>query len=98
MAEKKYDLNWRGKETVLLLKNFYFSRFLVPFHMLLTLCGRYPEIVFLHFFEWSGIFPICVADSIIALWTRSLSAAKIVSEPLVSATCWSLVLINFFMN
>ena len=40
----------------------------------------YSEIATLHFFERSGIAPICVTDSIRAVWTRSLSAAKIVSE------------------
>ena len=30
---------------------------------------------------------ICVADSIIAVWTQSLSTTKIVSEPHVSAKC-----------
>ena len=40
----------------------------------------YSEITMLHFFEQSGIAPICVTDSIRAVWTRSLPAAKIVSE------------------
>ena len=31
-GRKKYDFNWRGKEIVLLLEKFYFSRFFVPFH------------------------------------------------------------------
>ena len=31
-------------------------------------------------FERTGIVPICVADRNIALWTRSVSATKIVSE------------------
>ena len=55
--------------------------------MLFTLCGKYSNIVSLHFFERSGIVPICVADSIIAVRTRSLFATKIVSETHVSAKC-----------
>ena len=49
----------------------------------LLLCGRYSEIA--RFFERSGIVPIYVTDSIIAVWTRSVSATKIVSVRHVSA-------------
>ena len=50
----------------------------------------YSEITSFHFFERSGIAPICVTDSIRAVWTRSLSAAKIVSEQHLFAKCeWS---------
>ena len=42
--------------------------------MLFTLCGKYSE-------------TISVADSIKAVWTRSLSSTKIVSEPHASAKC-----------
>ena len=55
--------------------------------MLFSLCGKYSDIVSLHFFERSGIVPTCVADSIIAVWTESLSATKIVWETHVSAKC-----------
>ena len=54
-------------------KNFTFLASLFRF-MLFTLCGKYPE-------------AICVADSIIVVWTRSLSTTKIVSEPHVSTKC-----------
>ena len=50
--------------------------------MLFTLCGKY-----------SGT--ICVGDSIIAVWTRSLSTTKIVSEPHVSAK-WEYGVIQIF--
>ena len=33
------------------------------------------EITMLHFFEWSKIAPICVMDSIRAVWAQSLSTA-----------------------
>ena len=42
--------------------------------MLFALCGKYSE-------------KICVVDSIIAVWTQSLSTTKIVSEPHVSVKC-----------
>ena len=42
--------------------------------ILFTLCRKYSE-------------RICVADSITAVWTKSLSTTKIVSEPHVSAEC-----------
>ena len=38
----------------------------------------YSEITSLHISEQSGIAPICVTDSIRAVWIRSLSTAKIV--------------------
>ena len=47
----------------------------------------YSEITSLHFLEPSGIAPICVTDSIRPVWTRSLSAAKIVSEQHLFAKC-----------
>ena len=47
----------------------------------------YPEITSLHNFERSGIAPICVTDSIRAVWTRSLSAEKIFSERHLFAKC-----------
>ena len=47
----------------------------------------YSKIAVLHFFDWSGIAPICVMDSIRAVWTRSLSTAKIVSEQHLFAKC-----------
>ena len=47
----------------------------------------YSEIATLYFFERSGIGPICVTDSIRAVWTRSLSAAKLVSERHLFAKC-----------
>ena len=40
----------------------------------------YPKIATLHFFEQSGIAPICVTYTIRAVWTGRLSAAKLVSE------------------
>ena len=54
-------------------KNFTFLTSLFRF-MLFTLSGKYFE-------------AICVTDSILAVWTRSLSTTKIVSEPHVSAKC-----------
>ena len=30
---KKYDFKWRGKEIVLLLEKFHFSRFFVPYDL-----------------------------------------------------------------
>ena len=47
----------------------------------------YSEITSLHFFDRSGIAPICVTDSIRAVWTRRLSAAKTVSEQHLFAKC-----------
>ena len=36
-GRKNMIINWRENEIVLLLENFYFSRFLVPFHVVRTL-------------------------------------------------------------
>ena len=47
----------------------------------------YSEITSPHIFERSGIAPVCVMDSIRAVWTRSLSAEKIVSERHLFAKC-----------
>ena len=54
-------------------KDFTFLASLLHF-ILFTLCGKYSE-------------TICVTDSIIAIWTRSLFAAQTVSEPHVSEKC-----------
>ena len=54
-------------------KNFTFLTSLFHF-MLFTLCRKYSKM-------------ICVADSIIAVWTQSLSTTKIVLEPHASAKC-----------
>ena len=67
-------------------KNFTFPASLLRF-MLFKHCGKYSKIALLHLFERSGIVQICVADSIIAVWTRSVSVTKIVSERHVSAKC-----------
>ena len=47
----------------------------------------YSEITLLHFFERSGMAPISATDSIRAVWTRSISARKIVSERYLFAKC-----------
>ena len=47
----------------------------------------YSEITSLHIFEQSGIAPVCVTDSIRAVWTRSISAAKIALERHLFAKC-----------
>ena len=72
-GKKKKDFNWRGKEIVFYWKNFTFLTSLFHF-MLFTLCRKYSKM-------------ICVADSIIAVWTQSLSTTKIVLEPHASAKC-----------
>ena len=69
-----------------MLENFHFLASLFRF-MLFILCGKYSEMPSLQFFERSGIVPICIADSIIAVWTQTVSRAKIVSEQQVSAQC-----------
>ena len=84
-------------------ENFYWKTFTFPASLFrsmpFTLCGEYSEIASLYFFERSGIFPICVADSIIVVWTRSESATKIVSERHVPAN-WEngLKLLSAFLN
>ena len=51
----------------------------------------YFEIATLHFFEWSEIAPICVTDSIRAVWTQSLSAAM---ASICKVRTWSKVYIS----
>ena len=55
------------------------SCFLVPFHVVQTL-RIHSELTLLHFFEWSGIVPICTADNTRVVWTRSLSLSAIASK------------------
>ena len=55
----------------------------VLFHVAHTLQNIYQNLM-LHFFEQSGIVPICAADSTRVLWAQSLSSAKIISEQHVS--------------
>ena len=47
----------------------------------------YSKIATLYFFELSGVAPICVTDSIRTVWTRSVSAANIVSEQHLFTKC-----------
>ena len=47
----------------------------------------YSEIATLRFFERSGIALTCFMDSIRAVWTRSLSTAKIFSEQHLFTKC-----------
>ena len=61
---------------MLLLENVYFSRYLVPFHVVHTLRNVLWN-RFALFFDRCGIGPIFVMDSIRAIWTRILSATKI---------------------
>ena len=55
----------------------------------------YSEITLLHFFEWSRVAPICVTDSIRAVWTLSLSTAKIVSDFIYKVDNFILILKEF---
>ena len=55
--------------------------------MFFILCEMYSKIASLQIFERSGIALICITDSIRAVWTRRLSATKIVSGRHLSATC-----------
>ena len=73
MEEKSMILIGEEKKLYFYWKNFTFLAYLFRF-MLVTLCGKYSE-------------TICVPDSIIEVWTWSLSTTEIVSEPHLSAKC-----------
>ena len=79
MAEKRLLYLDSSRNRTFTGKIFIFTAFLFRF-IFFTLCKMYSEIALLHFFEQSGIALIDVTDSIRAIWTRSLSATKIVSE------------------
>ena len=71
--KKKKILIGEEKKQYFYWKKFTFLTSLFHF-MLFTLCRKYSKM-------------ICVADSIIAVWTQSLSTTKIVLEPHASAKC-----------
>ena len=47
----------------------------------------YSEMAFFQFFEWSEIDPVCVTDTVRAVWKRSLYATKIFSQRHLLAKC-----------
>ena len=73
MEEKSLILTREKKKLYFYWKHFAFVASLFRF-MLVTLCGKYSE-------------TICVPDSIIEVWTWSLSTTEIVSKPHLSEKC-----------
>ena len=47
----------------------------------------YSEMASFQFFEWSEIDPVCVTDSVRAVWKRSLYITKIFSQWHLLAKC-----------